>query len=278
MSLNRCPCRSASKYITNAFSQYLGVMKLFFRVSGQGHPLIILHGLFGSSDNWHTLAKTFAQTFTVFLVDQRNHGLSPHSDDFNYQLLTDDLFEFVQANVKGSPFILGHSMGGKTAMNFAVKYPQSVTKLIVVDIAPRVYPRQHESILKGLMAVPLEHLQSRNEAEAILVNYVPDPAERQFLMKNLTRKTDGGFEWKINLKALAEHIDEIGSGMQYEGHFDNPTLFIKGARSKYLQNSDEDEIRKIFTHVQFKTLDSGHWVHAEKPKEFLEVVLAFLNQ
>lgn len=253
-------------------------MKLFYRVSGKGQPLIILHGLFGSSDNWYTLAKIFAQTYTVYLVDQRNHGQSPHSDDFNYKLLTDDLYEFVQENVLEKAVVLGHSMGGKTAMNFAVKYPHYVEKLIVVDIAPKAYPRQHDSILKGLKAVPLEKLQSRNEAEVILVNYVPNMGERQFLLKNLERKVSGGFDWKINLKSLDEHMDEISSGMQFEGQFDKPTLFIKGASSNYLKESDQIDIRKIFTRAEFKTIESGHWVHAEKPKEFVEVVLNFLNQ
>jgi len=252
-------------------------MKLFFRVSGAGEPLIILHGLFGSSDNWYTLAKTFALTHKVYVVDQRNHGQSPHSDEMNYKFLTEDLFDFVTDNVLEQVDLIGHSMGGKTAMNFAVRYPEYVRKLIVVDIVPKVYEMRHDAILEGLKAIPLDSLHSRNEAETILMKYVPEFSVRQFLLKNLERVAGGGFSWKINLKALDEHMEELGRGMEYDGHFDKPTLFIKGGRSPYFAEGDENRIRKVFRLAQFQTLDTGHWVQAENPQEFARMALAFLQ-
>jgi pimeloyl-ACP methyl ester carboxylesterase len=251
-------------------------MKLFFRQSGQGAPLIILHGLFGSSDNWYSLAKTFAAHYTVYLVDQRNHGQSPHSDEFNYKLLTEDLEEFVRDHDLKDPIILGHSMGGKTAMNFAVKNPALLSKLIVVDIVPKYYKVHHDVLIRGMKAIPLDSIQSRNDAEKILTEFEPDMSVRQFLLKNLSRD-ESGFHWKINLPAIDTHLDEIGAGMQYTGQFDKPSLFIKGAQSRYYKPGDEEDIQKIFTHAEFVTLDTGHWVQAEKPVEFADTVLNFLG-
>ena len=253
-------------------------MKLFFRESGQGPPLIILHGLFGSSDNWYTVAKTFAATHQVYLVDQRNHGQSPHSDDFNYQLLAEDLHQFVEDHGLKKAGVIGHSMGGKAAMNFAVKYPDQIEKLVVVDIVPKAYPVHHDRILAGMKALALDQLPSRNEADSMLSAYVPDASERQFLLKNLVRKTGGGFQWKINLKVIDGHMEELGEGMLYPGKFEKPTLFVFGARSTYFKPGDEDEIRKIFTRAQFVVLETGHWVQAERPAEFAKTVLDFLDQ
>jgi pimeloyl-ACP methyl ester carboxylesterase len=252
-------------------------MKLFFRKSGEGKPLIILHGLFGSSDNWFSLAKVFAEHFTVYLVDQRNHGQSPHSDEFNYQLLTEDLAEFIQEHNIDNPHIIGHSMGGKTAMNFAVKHPDQLDKLIIVDIAPRSYPVHHDHILEGLHDINLETLSSRTEADQLLSRQVPEPDVRQFLLKNLARNSESKFEWRVNIDAIAEHIEEIGAGMQYYGQFTGPTLFIKGVRSNYYAAGDEENILKLFPSAQFVTLNTGHWVQAEDPEAFAETVFDFLK-
>lgn len=252
-------------------------MKLFFRKSGCGHPLIILHGLFGSSDNWFSLAKVFAEHFTVYLVDQRNHGQSPHSDDFNYKLLTEDLATFINDHNLDKPHIIGHSMGGKTAMNFAVKYPEQLDKLIVVDIAPKQYAVHHDHILEGLHAINLQTLASRNEADKILSDHIPEPDVRQFLLKNLSRTAENKFEWRVNIRAIENHIEEIGEGMQYPGQYPAPTLFIKGARSNYFAAGDEGETVKIFPSAQFATLNTGHWVQAEDPTKFAETVFSFLN-
>jgi esterase len=252
-------------------------MKLFYRESGDGQPLIILHGLFGSSDNWYSHAKTFAPFFKIYLVDQRNHGHSPHSNEFNYKALTEDLEEFIQEYSISNPIIMGHSMGGKTAMNFAVKNPDKLSQLIVVDIVPKFYPVHHDHILEGLMAIDLKAVKSRTEADQILARYVPESDVRQFLLKNLSR-TDQGFEWKIDLEGIGKNIDLIGDGMQYPGTFQGPALFIKGARSNYYKQGDEESIKKIFPTARFETIDTGHWVQAENPQEFARVVLSFLGK
>ena len=252
-------------------------MKLHFRKSGHGKALVILHGLFGSSDNWFSLAKVFAERFTVYVIDQRNHGLSPHTDDFNYSLLTEDLASFIEEHKIDRPHIIGHSMGGKAAMNFAVKYPDKLDKLIVVDIAPKQYPVHHDHILDGLHDINLNTLTSRNEADQLLSRQVPEPEVRQFLLKNLTRNSEGKFEWRVNIHSIDEHIEEIGEGMQYKGQFTGPTLFVKGERSNYYSPGDEENILNLFPAAQFVTLNTGHWVQAEDPKGFSETVFKFLK-
>ncbi len=252
-------------------------MNLFFRKSGQGPPIVILHGLFGTSDNWFSLSKVFAESFTVYTIDQRNHGQSPQTEEFNYRLLTEDLERFLEDHSIHNPIIIGHSMGGKTAMNLAIKNPASVGKLIVVDIAPKAYPIHHDHILEGLTAIPISSLTSRNEADQILAEFVPELEVRQFLLKNLSRNSEGKFEWKINLMAIQNHIQEIGEGMQYEGTFEKPTLFINGAKSNYFKVGDEKLILKLFPAAQIETLDAGHWVQAERPQEFVQTVINFLK-
>jgi len=253
-------------------------MKLFCRHSGHGQPLIILHGLFGSSDNWFSLAKVFAEQFSVYLIDQRNHGQSPHSDEFNYQLLAEDLNLFIQEHHLHKPHIIGHSMGGKTAMNFAVKYPERLGKMIIVDIVPKLYPVHHDHILDGLHAIDVTKLTSRNEADQILSKQVTEPDVRLFLLKNLYRTSEGRFQWRVNLSAIDNHIEEIGAGMQYMGTFSGPTLFIIGARSNYFKPGDETLIQSIFPNAEISNLDTGHWVQAEKPKEFAEIAISFLKK
>lgn len=252
-------------------------MKLFFRQQGQGKPLIILHGLLGSSDNWHSLGKLFAESFSVYILDQRNHGQSPHSDEFNYKVLTEDLEAFIHENKIEKPHIIGHSMGGKTAMNFAVKNPSSVDKLIVVDIVPKKYVVRHDLLIEGMKAVPLEEITTRVEAEVALAGYEPDPVVRQFLLKNLSRDSEGKFFWKVNLPAIDKHLQETGDGMMYKGTFGGPTLFINGKRSDYYNEGDDVSIKKIFPKADITSLDTGHWVQAEKPQEFSQVVLQFLK-
>lgn len=252
-------------------------MNLFFREAGQGKPLIILHGLFGSSDNWFSLSKVFAETYRVFTVDQRNHGQSPHTSDHSYEALTADLEEFIHQHQHERPVILGHSMGGKTAMNYALKNPEGLSKLIVVDIIPKAYPAHHDSILDGLQSIDLNAIESRNDADNQLKKYVPEPGVRQFLLKSLARGEQGGFEWRINIPTLDANIEAMSKGLVFDGQFKGPTLFIKGASSKYYAKGDEQLVARYFPAVQWETLDTGHWVQAEKPKEFSEAVLRFLN-
>jgi esterase len=253
-------------------------MKLFYRVSGSGPPLIVLHGLFGSSDNWFTHAKTLAQHHQVWLVDQRNHGQSFHDPQFDYRSLTEDLEAFVREHQIENPFLLGHSMGGKTAMNYALKYPDRVRGLVVVDIMPKNYPVHHDHILDGLQAVDLAALSSRSEADQVLARFIEEVDVRQFLLKNLARDVEGKFYWKVNLAAIDANIESIGAGLVYEGVYNGPTLFVNGARSTYYRVGDEQRANQLFPHAEWVTLDAGHWVQAERPREFADVVLHFLGQ
>ena len=253
-------------------------MKLFFRELGQGKPIIILHGLFGSSDNWLTQAKLLAPHYKIFSVDQRNHGQSPHSDDFDYASMVGDLNEFIQDQKISDPVIIGHSMGGKTAMNFALAHPDEISKLIVVDISPRVYNLEHYTIVEGLKAIPIDKLSSRNEADDVLSQFVPEPDVRQFLLKNLQRKNTGGFSWKINLPVIANKLSNVGVDLQFSGQYDKPTLFIRGAKSKYVRDEDWERITEIFPTAQLETMNTGHWVQAEKPQEFAELVMQWLSR
>lgn len=251
-------------------------MELFYREYGQGEPLIILHGLFGSADNWMTQAKMLGEHFHIYTVDQRNHGLSPHSPEQDYLAMTEDLNDFLTQRGLKQAIILGHSMGGKTAMNFALKYPAKVSKLIVVDIMPKAYPVHHDKILDGLKALPLKTLTSRNQADEALSKYVDEPAVRQFLLKNLTRAQEGGFAWKINLAAIDQNIEEMTAGLVVSGEYTGPALFIIGERSNYYAFGDENLIQKYFPNYKLVEMETGHWVQAEKPKEFVDVVLSFL--
>ena len=253
-------------------------MKLFFREYGQGRPIVILHGLFGSSDNWLTQAKLLSDSYKIYTVDQRNHGLSPHSEDFDYPSMVNDLSEFIDDRNMVNPIIIGHSMGGKTAMNFALTHPDKTEKLIVVDISPKAYDLEHYTILEGLNAIPIEKLASRNEADEILARYVPEPDVRQFLLKNLQRKDTGGFSWKINLPVLSKKLSNIGLDLQATGTFAKPTLFVRGARSKYVQDADWARISTIFPLALLETMETGHWVQAEKPKEFVDLIRQWLNR
>lgn len=259
-------------------------MKLFFReylpadASASKQTLVILHGLFGSSDNWLTQARLLSNNnYTVYTIDQANHGQSYHSNSFDYATMVNDLKEFIDDQNLQQPVILGHSMGGKTAMNFALAHPDALSKLIVVDIAPRHYDLEHYTILKGLNAIAIDTLTSRNEADEALAAYVPEVDVRQFLLKNLQRKAEGGFSWKINLPLITQQLANIGVDLQYPGKFDKPTLFIRGRRSNYVRDSDLDKIKEVFPQASLETMETGHWVQAENPQEFVDLVMKWLS-
>ena len=254
------------------------VMELFYRELGQGTPIVIMHGLFGSSDNWLTQARMLSSHYRVFSLDLRNHGLSPHDEAFSYPVMVSDLKEFIEQRKLEGPVLIGHSMGGKVAMNFALAHPEMVSKLIVVDMAPKAYDLEHYAILEGLKAIPIESITSRTEADQKLSGFVPDPETRQFLLKNLQRKPEGGFTWKINLPAVSKNLPKIGLDLEFKGKFQKPTLFIRGARSVYIKDDDLERIRTVFPAASLETLDTGHWVQAEKPKEFVEVVEKWLTK
>lgn len=253
-------------------------MKLAYREAGEGKPLIILHGLFGSSDNWLSIAKELENEYKVYLVDQRNHGSSPHSDDFTYEAMAADLAGFMEEHNIEDPIVMGHSMGGKTAMQFALSYSDLLQKLIVVDIAPRYYKPHHQAILEGLQSIDVENLKSRSEADKALAKHVQELGVRQFLLKNLGRNEQGGYEWKINLPVISEKIENVGQAIEENTSFEKPVLFINGATSGYLKERDEEMINKLFPQARIQTIEgAGHWVHAEKPEEFVEVVRSFIK-
>ena len=254
-------------------------MKLFYRELGEKEPaLVILHGVFGSSDNWLTVSKGLAENNKVYLLDARNHGHSPQSDEFSYEAMADDLYEFIQDKNLSNPIIIGHSMGGKTVMKFASKYPETYSKMIVVDISPRYYAPHHQSILAGFNAIPIEILTSRQEADDILKTFESDPGVRQFLLKNLYRNDENKFSWRINLPVINQKIENVGEALDENIKIDKPVLFVRGSLSKYIQEKDEIIIKKIFSNYKIVTVEgSGHWVQAEKPAAFLEVVKNFIK-
>ncbi len=239
--------------------------------------MIILHGLMGSSDNWLPQAKMLGEHYHVWVVDQRNHGQSPHSNEFNYTVLSEDILNFIQAHNIDNPVIIGHSMGGKAAMNFALMHPDKLDKLIVVDIAPKAYDVRHDHIVEGLKAVPIDSVQSRQEANDALAPHISSEAVRQFLLKNLMRKPEGGFGWRINLPIIDQSLELISGGLVTEGVFEKKTMFIRGSKSDYILDEDREAIKKIFPNATLVTMETGHWVQAEKPEEFVQVVLSFLN-
>lgn len=251
--------------------------QLYFRSLGEGTPLIILHGLFGSSDNWLTLGKRFAEKHKVYLIDQRNHGQSFHSSEFSYAAMAKDLEDFMQAERIGSADIIGHSMGGKTAMELAVNSPSKVNKLIIADIGPKYYPIHHATILKGLFSINLTTLASRKEADDQLAKFIEDFGTRQFLLKNLGRNGND-FEWKVNLNGIAQEIEQVGKGLNQNATYAKPTLFLRGGKSDYILDSDINLIHSIFTNSRVETIaGSGHWLHAEKTDEFFQITSKFLK-
>ena len=252
-------------------------MKLNFKKLGTGKPLLILHGLFGSADNWFSISKELKDNFTLYLIDQRNHGDSPQSDEWNYEVMVEDLKELMDDEGLKKAFLMGHSMGGKTAMNFALKYPEKVDKLIVADIAPRYYAVHHQRILEGLNALDLESTGSRKEADDQLAAYVTNQGERQFLLKSLGRGTDG-FEWKINLPVITENINNVGQALPDGESYSGPTLFLAGSNSSYIQQSDLNDIDLFFPNNEVEFIaDASHWLHAEQPEAVIEEVRKFLK-
>ena len=252
-------------------------MKLHFRTYGTGEPLIILHGVFGSADNWQTLGKEFSADYKVYLVDQRNHGGSPHSDDFGYGVMADDILELMLSENIDRAHFLGHSMGGKTAMTFASYYPEKVNKLIVVDIAPKHYPPHHESIFRAFRSLKLDLIKSRQQADEEMAYRVSNPGVRQFLLKNLTREGDQ-FIWKLNLDVIEQNAHKIGEALHEEDWFNGHVLFLAGDNSDYILPEDEEGIRSHFPNAVIKTVPgAGHWVHAEQPRTLSRLVIDFLK-
>lgn len=255
-------------------------MELNYKVFGEGEPLIILHGLFGTLDNWQSIAKTLSETYMVFIVDLRNHGRSPHSPDFSYEIMAEDVHTFMTDNWIHQAYIMGHSMGGKVAMQLATHHEDMVQKLLVVDIAPKTYQPSHETIFKALFSLDLEHLESRRDADAHLATYLDSFAVRQFLIKNLhLDRTTGQYRWKMNLPVIYENYHDILQKTNLFAAYEGPTLFIKGANSDYIQEKELSDYQQFFPQAALTTIpDAGHWIHAEQPKAFINVVQYFLQQ
>lgn len=252
-------------------------MKLFFQKYGEGKPLVILHGLFGGSDNWLTLGKKLADDNAVYLVDQRNHGRSPHSDEMNYDLMARDLNRFIEREELKSPVIIGHSMGGKTAMRFAQLFPGKADKIAVIDMGVKTYEPHHGPVLEALKAVKPETLTSRKDAEEQMKPHMPDFGVRQFLLKSLYRKDRDTFAWRINIPVLEAAMPHILEALPEEPA-DIPALFVAGTKSDYINPEDHAEIRKIFPRAKFTELPAGHWVHAEDPDGLEEVLRKFVTE
>lgn len=252
---------------------------LYSKIEGSGKPFVILHGFLGMSDNWKTLGTQFAGSgFEVHMLDLRNHGRSIQSAEFNYQLLVNDVVEYCKENKLTEIYLLGHSMGGKVAMFMATQFPDLVEKLIVADIGVKYYKPHHDEILNGLSAVDFSKKPSRSEVEEILTPYIPDFGTRQFLMKSLYWKEHGQLAFRFNLDSFFANKDAIGDALAENATFTKPTLFLKGANSNYILESDVSEIKNHFPKAQIETIsNAGHWLHAENPTDFYEKAMEFLK-
>ncbi len=241
-------------------------------------PLIILHGLFGSSDNWHSFGKIFGEHFCTFVLDARNHGRSPQSDVFNYYAMSEDVVEFVHQKNLSSVSLLGHSMGGKTAALVSLLHPELIDKLIVVDIAPRSYHAHHDHVFNALTSLDLTLFEYRKDIDEVLSKKIREVPLRQFLMKNLTRDDSGRFHWKMNLEVIEKNYAQINEELPRDHQFDKLALFIRGENSEYIQMEDLPLIYKLFPKAKLATIkNAGHWVHVDAPKEFADTVLDFLS-
>lgn len=254
-------------------------MKLHSSILGEGKALVILHGFLGMSDNWKTIGRKYAENgFEVHLVDQRNHGRSPHSQVFNYEVMADDLKEYCNFHNLNNIYLLGHSMGGKTAMFAATETPELVDKLLIVDIGPKYYAPHHQDILEGLQAIEKEKLESRSEAEDILEPYVPDQGTKLFLLKNLYWKKKNELALRLNLGALVENVENIGQALEADRVFKKPTLFIKGENSNYIQEKDKKQLKLHFPESEVVEIkNAGHWVHAENMEDFFHISFHYLK-
>ncbi|MBW8200082.1 alpha/beta fold hydrolase [Flagellimonas abyssi] len=252
---------------------------LHSKILGEGQPFIILHGFLGMSDNWKTLGTQYSENgFQVHLIDQRNHGKSFHSEEFNYDILSDDVINYMDHFSIDSAYVMGHSMGGKTAMQLATSHPDRVTKLIVADIAPKFYPAHHHFIFNGLSHLDFDKISDRREADEELSKHIKEKGIRQFLLKNLYWEEKDKLGFRFNFDVLKERMDEIGENISSNAVYDGPTLFLRGDRSEYIQPNDFTEIKRHFPQAEIETIDkAGHWLHAENPKQFYNKSLAFLN-
>ncbi len=254
-------------------------MKLYARVVGEGEDVLILHGLFGMSDNWNTLGKRWAEDcgMKMHILDLRNHGQSPHGSEHSYKAMAEDVVEYLDDNNIEKAILLGHSMGGKVAMRLAVDHPERVEKMVVVDIAPKGYPVHHQEYIDAMRTLDFSVIKGRKEADEKLAESVSSFMLRQFFLKSLHRE-NGQLAWRYNLDAIEENIEMVGEAMELHVHYDGEVLFIRGANSGYILDDDIDLIHHHFPKAKLHSVDgAGHWVHAEKPEEMYREVCDFLT-
>ncbi|EAQ42484.1 alpha/beta fold hydrolase [Polaribacter sp. MED152] len=251
---------------------------LHSQILGEGKPLLVLHGYFGMSDNWKTLGNQFSEDFQVHLIDQRNHGRSFHTAAFNYDLLAEDIYNYIDFHQLDDVYLIGHSMGGKTAMLFASKYPELVAKLIIVDISPKAYDPHHNAILAGLNSIDFTLQNTRGKVDKQLSEYIPEFGVRQFLLKNVYWKEKGVLDFRFNLQSLTENNPEVGKALPANATFSKPTLFLRGEKSGYIIPEEQMIINNHFPNHKVVTIkNAGHWLHAENPKDFYKEVCEFLQ-
>ncbi|MEM7185426.1 MAG: alpha/beta fold hydrolase [Bacteroidota bacterium] len=251
---------------------------LHSQILGEGTPLVILHGFLGMGDNWKTLGRKFAELgYQVHLVDQRNHGRSFHDPEFDYKVMAHDLHGYLEHYGLSSVALLGHSMGGKTAMTYATLYPGQLDQLIVADIGPKAYPLHHQDILKALNSLDFSVVRSRGEAESVIASFIKEQGTRLFLLKNLYWREKGQLDLRINLPVLTENIEEIGMELPNESVVTTNSLFVRGANSHYIEDIDFLGIQRQFPQSQLATIpNAGHWLHADNPSNFFDTVVDFL--
>ena len=257
-------------------------MELFHREYGSGKPFIILHGVLGLSDNWVSFARNIAEEgFHVYIPDQRNHGQSPHHRTFNYYALVDDLVEFIDQHDIQNPVVMGHSMGGKVAMRYALENTHEIEKLIIVDTSMRTYVGHtyHRQLINTMLEVDFSKVENRSDVEEQLNEKISSERVRQFLLKNLYYNNNDQLAWRPNFEVIGENLEDMYQGVFYSTRFEKPALFIKGGKSQYIVAEDFRSIRKNFPNVRFKTIEEGtHWVHADEPEEFYQIVKDFVTE
>ncbi len=254
-------------------------MKLNHKIYGSGQPIIILHGLFGMGDNWRNIAKKLEDHFQSIVVDMRNHGRSPHDPVMDFMTMADDVLELMTGLHIEKASIMGHSMGGKVAMQFALLHPEMVDKLIMVDIAPKYYSSRHEEVIEAIESIQIDQMKERSEVEFALTRFLGrDQSTIQFLMKNLSRVPEGGFEWKANMPVIIKAYENLMEEVKPDKIYAGPVLFVRGENSSYILDEDFQTIRAIFPNSSLATIpNAGHWVHADSPELFVSEILGFLR-
>lgn len=258
----------------------LSLVTLFAEKVGNGPPLLVLHGLFGSSDNWRTVLRPLTDEYTVWFIDLRNHGRSPHTSTHGYPEMVADVLALMDQHGLAQATVLGHSMGGKVAASLALQNPERVRRLVVVDMGLKANPMSHAPQFEAMRAVDLTQATDRRTADAHMAQHEPDHTVRQFLMKSLARHPEGGWHWRLNLDTLqrdyARILAAVAPGkLPYPG----PALFMRGEYSGYLPDADWPQVLQLFPQAQLTTVaGAGHWLHAEQPAAFMAQLTAFLRQ